>query len=97
MEKIKLSTFAKKAGKFNEENSNQHSVIEEMPTTQGKFVKYFCFYSDKLKKAQNKWKRFKNTDKILPKLRLPLRLITLMNCFEFLVEMKRKISKCSNL
>lgn len=39
MEKIKLSTYAKKAGKNNEENSNHPSVIEEPPTSQGKFVK----------------------------------------------------------
>ena len=39
MEKIKLSSFAKKTGKNNDDNSNYASVIEETPTTQGKFVK----------------------------------------------------------
>ena len=40
MEKIKLSSYAKKAGKNHEEHSNHASVIEEIPVNQGKFVKY---------------------------------------------------------
>jgi len=39
MEKIKLSSYAKKVGRNQEEPSNHHSVMEEMPTTQGKFMK----------------------------------------------------------
>lgn len=38
MEKIKLSSYAKKVGK-QEEPSNHHSVMEEIPTSQGKFIK----------------------------------------------------------
>lgn len=40
MEKIKLSSYAKKAGgKSEAEHSYNHSVIEEPQTTQGKFIK----------------------------------------------------------
>ena len=39
MEKIKISSYGQKAGKNHDEHSNYHSVMEEMPTSQGKFVK----------------------------------------------------------
>ena len=97
MEKIKLSSYAKKAGKNHEEHSNHASVIEEIPVNQGKFVKYWLFYVGKPRKAQSRWKKFKSTEKILLKSKLQLKLTIVMSSFAFSAEMSKKISKCSNL
>lgn len=96
MEKIKLSSYAKKGVKGQEEHSYNHSVIEEPQTNQGKFLKYLPNYIDKLKRVHSKWKKFRSLDKILRRYRLLLRSITLTSYFESLAGINRKIFKCSN-
>lgn len=52
---------------------------------------------NKLRNLQNKWKKFKNSEKISLKFKLQLKFKTLKNYFEYLVKIKRKTFKCSNL
>lgn len=91
MEKIKLSSYAKKVGKSpQEQRSFHHSPQEDNQITENKIVKYIFIYSDKQRKAQSRWKRYKNSEKTLLKQKQLLKQIIWMNSFAFSAKIKKK-------